>query len=315
MYIRKEAIRSSEIEGTKATIIDVIKKESTLEYRFPQDVDIIVHYIKAMEYGLERLKTLPLSLRFIREIHKILLEDTADAPGKTPGEFRQSQNWIGGNSLNTATFIPPPPSELYRCLDDLEKFIYSKNDYTPLIKAAFVHAQFETIHPFLDGNGRTGRLLTTFYLCKLGMLEKPVLYLSDYFLKNRKQYYDCLSGYHIENSDINSWLDFFLNGVAVIAEEAIDVSKKINSLRINDLKKIQTLGKRAKKAILVLEKLYNLPIITVKKIEEWTGLSRPQANELTKKMVELGILEQIDKKIGYRRQFWYKNYLDLFMEK
>jgi Fic family protein len=315
MYIRKEAAKSSEIEGTKATIIDVIKKESTLEYRFPQDVDRIVHYIKAMEYGLERLKTLPLSLRFIREIHKILLEDTADAPGKTPGEFRQSQNWIGGNSLNTATFIPPPPSELYRCLDDLEKFIYSKNDYTPLIKAALVHAQFETIHPFLDGNGRTGRLLTTFYLCKLGMLEKPVLYLSDYFLKNRKQYYDCLSGYHIENSDINSWLDFFLNGVAVIAEEAIDVSKKINSLRINDLKKIQTLGKRAKKAILVLEKLYNLPIITVKKIEEWTGLSRPQANELTKKMVELGILEQIDKKIGYRRQFWYKNYLDLFMEK
>jgi len=315
MYIRKEAARSSEIEGTKATIIDVIKKESTLEYRFPQDVDRIVHYIQAMEYGLERLKTLPLSLRFIREIHKILLEDTADAPGKTPGEFRQSQNWIGSDSLNTATFIPPPPSELYRCLDDLEKFIYSENDYTPLIKAALVHAQFETIHPFLDGNGRTGRLLTTFYLCKLGILEKPVLYLSDYFLKNRKQYYDCLSGYHIENSDINSWLDFFLNGVAVIAEEAIDISKKINSLRINDLSKIQTLGKRAKKAILVLEKLYNLPIITVKKIEEWTGLSRPQANELTKKMVELGILEQIDKKIGYRRQFWYKNYLDLFMEK
>ena len=315
MYIRKEAARSSEIEGTKATIIDVIKKESTLEYRFPQDVDRIVHYIQAMEYGLERLKTLPLSLRFIREIHKILLEDTADAPGKTPGEFRQSQNWIGSDSLNTATFIPPPPSELYRCLDDLEKFIYSENDYTPLIKAALVHAQFETIHPFLDGNGRTGRLLTTFYLCKLGILEKPVLYLSDYFLKNRKQYYDCLSGYRIENSDINSWLDFFLNGVAVIAEEAIDISKKINSLRINDLSKIQTLGKRAKKAILVLEKLYNLPIITVKKIEEWTGLSRPQANELTKKMVELGILEQIDKKIGYRRQFWYKNYLDLFMEK
>src|SRR4030043_731718 len=249
MYIRKEAAKSSEIEGTKATIIDVIKKESTLEYKFPQDVDRIVHYIQAMEYGLERLKTLPLSLRFIREIHKILLEDTADAPGKTPGEFRKSQNWIGGGSLNNATFIPPPPSELYRCLDDLEKFLYSENDYTPLIKAALVHAQFETIHPFLDGNGRTGRLLTTFYLCKLGILERPVLYLSEYFLKNRQEYYDSLAKYHSEKSDIITWLDFFLDGVAIIASEAIETSKKINSLRINDLLKIQTVGKRAKKAI------------------------------------------------------------------
>lgn len=315
MYIRKEAAKSSEIEGTKATIIDVIKKESTLEYKFPQDVDRILHYIQAMEYGLERLKKLPLSLRFIREIHKILLEDTADAPGKTPGEFRKSQNWIGGGSINNATFIPPSPSELYRCLDDLEKFLYSENDYTPLIKAALVHAQFETIHPFLDGNGRTGRLLTTFYLCKLGILERPVLYLSDYFLKNREQYYNSLAGYHSEKCDIDSWLNFFLDGVAVIAEEAIDISKKINSLRVSDLLKIQTLGKRAKKAILVLEKLYNLPIVTVKKVEEWTGLSRPQANELTKKMAELGILKQIDKKIEYGRQFWYKNYIDLFIGK
>jgi len=315
MYIRKEAARSSEIEGTKATIIDVIKKESMIEHKFPQDVDRITHYIQAMEYGLERLKTLPLSLRFIREIHKILLEDTADAPGKTPGQFRQSQNWIGGGSLNTATFIPPPPSDLYRCLDDLEKFLYSENDYTPLIKAALVHAQFETIHPFLDGNGRTGRLLTTFYLCKLGMLERPVLYLSDYFLKNRMQYYNSLAGYHSEKSDIDSWLDFFLDGVAIIAEEAINISKKINALRISDLLKIQSLGKRAKKAILVLEKLYNLPIVTVKNIEQWTGLSRPQANELTKKMSELGILKQIDKRIEYGRQFWYKNYLDLFISK
>ena len=315
MYIRKEAARSSEIEGTKATIVDVIKRESTLEYRFPLDVDRIVQYIQAMEYGLERLKTLPLSLRFIREIHKILLEDTADAPGKTPGQFRKSQNWIGGGSINTATFIPPPPSDLYRCLDDLEKFLYSENDYTPLIKAALIHAQFETIHPFLDGNGRTGRLLTTFYLCKLEMLERPVLYLSDYFLKNRGQYYNTLANYHSEKSDINSWLDFFLDGVAIISEEAINISKKINSLRINDLSKIQTLGRRVKKATIVLEKLYNLPIITVKKIEQWTGLSRPQANELTKKMVELEILKQVDKKIEYGRQFWYKNYLDLFINK
>lgn len=147
------------------------------------------------------------------------------------------------------------------------------------------------------------------------MLERPVLYLSDYFLKNRQQYYKSLAGYHSEKSDIDSWLNFFLDGVAIIAEEAIDISKKINSLRVNDLLKIKTLGKRAKKAILVLEKLYNLPIVTVKNIVQWTGLSRPQANELTKKMVEIGILKQIDKRIEYGRQFWYKNYLDLFINK
>src|SRR3990167_3833458 len=170
MYIRKEATRSSEIEGTKATIVDVIKSEAEIETnRFPQDVERITHYISAMEYGLRRLESLPLSLRFIREIHKVLIEKTADAPWKTPGEFRVSQNWIGGGSPNTAKFVPPIPSEIHRCLDDFEKFLYTKDEYPPLIKAALAHAQFETIHPFLDGNGRAGRLLTTFYLCKLGI--------------------------------------------------------------------------------------------------------------------------------------------------
>jgi Fic family protein len=315
MYIRKEAAKSSEIEGTKATIIDVIKTESQIESKYPKDVERILHYIQSMEYGLKRLETLPLSLRFIREIHKILLEDTADAPGKTPGEFRKSQNWIGGGSLNTATFIPPPPSEMNQCLDDFEKFLYTEDDYTPLVKAALAHAQFETIHPFLDGNGRTGRLLTTFYLCKLGILERPVLYLSEYFLRNQQEYYNSLAKYHKEESDTTIWLDFFLDGVAIIASEAIETSKKINSLRIKDLLKIQRLGKRAKNGGVVLEKLYNLPIIKVKQVEEWTRLSRPQANELVKKLVEIGILEQVDKKIEYGREFWYKNYLDLFINK
>jgi Fic family protein len=315
MYIRKEAAKSSEIEGTKATIIDVIKTESQIESKYPKDVERILHYIQSMEYGLKRLETLPLSLRFIREIHKILLEDTADAPGKTPGEFRKSQNWIGGGSLNTATFIPPPPSEMNQCLDDFEKFLYTEDDYTPLVKAALAHAQFETIHPFLDGNGRTGRLLTTFYLCKLGILERPVLYLSEYFLRNQQEYYNSLAKYHKEESDTTIWLDFFLDGVAIIASEAIETSKKTNSLRIKDLLKIQRLGKRAKNGGVVLEKLYNLPIIKVKQVEEWTRLSRPQANELVKKLVEIGILEQVDKKIEYGREFWYKNYLDLFINK
>ena len=315
MYITKEAARSSEIEGTRATIVDVIKSEADIEHRLPQDVERILRYIKAMEYGLKRLETLPLSLRFIREIHKVLLEETADAPGKTPGEFRTSQNWIGGGSPNTARFVPPPPADMQRCLDDFEKFLYLEDMVPPLIQAALAHAQFETIHPFLDGNGRTGRLLTTFYLCKLGLLERPVLYLSEYFLNNQQAYYDALNNYHREDGDISVWIDFFLDGVAIIAKEAIDTSRKINILRQKDTVKIQGLGRRAKNGITVLENLYKLPIVSVRKIEEWTGLSRPQANELVEKLVEIGVLEQKDKAVEYGREFWYRNYLSLFLSK
>lgn len=315
MYIRKEAARSSEIEGTQATIIDVLKSEAQIESRFPQDVERIVHYINAMEYGLKRLETFPLSLRFIREIHKVLIDGTMDAPGKTPGDFRTSQNWIGGGSPTSAKFVPPTPIEMSRSLSDFEKFLYAKDEYPPLIKAALAHAQFETIHPFLDGNGRTGRLLTTFYLCKLGILERPVLYLSEYFLNNQKSYYDSLNSYHQEEADIAGWLDFFLDGVAIIATEAIETSKRINILRQKNTIKIQSLGRRTKTGIVVLENLYKLPIINVRKIEEWTGLSRARSNELVQKFVDLGILEQRDKDTEYRREFWYKNYLDLFISK
>ncbi|MCL4353652.1 Fic family protein [Patescibacteria group bacterium] len=315
MYIRKEAAKSSEIEGTQATIIDVIKSEAQIESRFPQDVERIIHYINAMEYGLNRLETLPLSLRFIREIHKVLIGGTIDAPGKTPGEFRTSQNWIGGGSPNTAKFVPPTHAEMNRCLDDFEKFLHATNEYPPLIKAALAHAQFETIHPFLDGNGRTGRLLTTFYLCKLGILERPVLYLSEYFLNNQKAYYGSLNSYHQEDADVFGWLDFFLDGVAIIATEAIEASKKINILRQKDTIKIQSLGRRTKTGMIVLENLFKLPIISVRKVEEWTGLSRPQANDLVKKLIELGILEQRNKNIKYDREFWYKKYLDVFVSK
>lgn len=315
MYIRKEAARSSEIEGTKATMIDVIESQAQIETALPDDVDRIVHYIEAMNYGLDRLENFPLSLRFIREVHKILLEGTKDAPGKTPGQFRVSQNWISGGSPATARFVPPPLTEMMRNLGDLEKFFYSENDYPPLIKAALVHAQFETIHPFLDGNGRTGRLLTTFYLCKLGILEQPVLYLSEYFLNNQQSYYDALNAYHTENGDVAHWLDFFLDGVAIIAEEAIETSKKINDLKKEDDRKIQVFGKTAKTAAMVLEKLYELPIVSVKKIEEWTGLSRQSANQLVKRFVQAGILEQRNKGIGYGRQFWHKRYFDLFAGK
>ncbi|OGM77025.1 hypothetical protein A2188_02045, partial [Candidatus Woesebacteria bacterium RIFOXYA1_FULL_43_9] len=304
-----------EIEGTRATIIDVIKSEAQIESRFPKDVERIIHYIHAMEYGLKRLETLPLSLRFIREIHKVLIGGTVDAPGKTPGEFRVSQNWIGGGSPSTADFVPPTHTEMARCLDDFEKFLYATDEYPPLIKAALAHAQFETIHPFLDGNGRTGRLLTTFYLCKLGILERPVLYLSEYFLNNQKTYYQSLNTYHQEKADVSGWLDFFLDGVAIIATEAIEVSKKINVRHQKDIIKIQSLGRRTKTGMTVLENLYKQPIVNVRKIEEWTKLSRPQANDLVKKLMELEILEQRDKDVEYGREFWYRKYLDLFVNK
>lgn len=315
MYIRKEAARSSEIEGTQATIIDVIKSEAQIESSFPQDVERIVHYIHAMEYGLKRLETPPLSLRFIREIHEVLIGGTIDAPGKTSGEFRISQNWIGGGSPNTAKFVPPTYTEMNRCLDDLEKFLHATDEYPPLIKAALVHAQFETIHPFLDGNGRTGRLLTTFYLYNWESLrDQCFIYLNTFWI-TKKIYYGSLNSYHQENADVSGWLDFFLDGVAIIATEAIEVSKKINVLRQKDIIKIQSLGRRTKTGMTVLENLFKLPIVSVKKVEEWTELSRPQANDLVRKLVELGILEQRNKDIEYGREFWYKKYLDLFVSK
>jgi Fic family protein len=194
-------------------------------------------------------------------------------------------------------------------------FLYLDNIYPPLIKAALAHAQFETIHPFLDGNGRTGRLLTTFYLCKMGMLERPVLYLSEYFLNNRQAYYDALDEYHSESGNVLNWLEFFLDGVAIIAGEAINTSKKINTLRQKDMAKIQSLGRRTKTGMIVLENLYKVPIVSVRKIEEWTGLSRVQANELVNKLVEIAILVQKNKDVEYGREFWYKDYLSLFISK
>src|SRR3989338_7687147 len=233
MYVRKEAALSSEIEGTKATMIDAISAEADIKRDMPKDVDRILHYIKAMNFGLKRLERLPLSLRLTREVHKTLLEGTGDAPGKTPREFRKSQNWIGGGSPATARFVPPPSNELPRALDDFEKFFHAKDSLPPLIKTALMHAQFETIHPFLDGNGRTGRLLITFYLCQQSILERPVLYLSEYFKRYRDAYFDLMHNYH-DKGEVLPWIDFFLEGIATVSEAAITTSKKINDLREED---------------------------------------------------------------------------------
>jgi Fic family protein len=312
MYVRKEATNSSQIEGAKATMIDAIKAETEITNDLPRDVDDIIHYIEAMNYGLKRLEKFPLSLRLIREVHKVLMANARSDHFSDPGEFRRSQNWIGGATLATASFVPPAVPEMKNALSDLEKFLHADDDLLPLIKTALMHAQFETIHPFLDGNGRSGRLLITFYLCHLGLIERPVLYLSEFFKKNRKLYYEFLHAYH-NNGEVLPWINFFLEGVKTVSTEAVKTSRKINDLREKDMEKVLNLkGGLSENGLKVLQELYKLPIVNVKKIEEWTGLSRPSANALVARFVNMGILYQTDKEAEYARQFEYKEYLKLF---
>ena len=310
MYIKKEATLSSQIEGTKALLTDALHAEIERAPELPPDVDDILHYIEAMNIGLNELKNIPLSLRLIKKIHQTLLTNARSNFFPYPGEFRKTQNWIMGTNPNNARFVPPPPDYVTLAMTDLEKYFYSYRNIPILIKIALIHAQFETIHPFIDGNGRTGRLLITLYLCQEKLLERPVLYLSEYLKKNRDLYFANLDEYRKGN--VFLWLEFFLEGVGKVAEEAIETSNKIIELREKDQQKIMKLGKGAKNAIKLLKNLYKLPVINVKKVEEFTGLSREGANRLVKKFVELDLLVPKEKEKKYRRIFIYKEYLRLF---
>jgi len=310
MYIKKEATLSSQIEGTKAQLTDALHAEIERAPELPPDVDDILHYIEAMNIGLNELKNIPLSLRLIKKIHKVLLTEARSTFFPYPGEFRKTQNWIMGTNPNNARFVPPPPDYVTLAMTDLEKYFYSYRNIPILIKIGLIHAQFETIHPFIDGNGRTGRLLITLYLCQEKLLERPVLYLSEYLKKNRDLYFAKLDEYRKGN--VFLWLEFFLEGVGKVAEEAIETSNKIIKLREKDQQKIMKLGKGTKNAIKLLKNLYKLPIINVKKVEEFTGLSREGANRLVKKFVELDLLVPKEKEKKYRRIFIYKEYLRLF---
>ncbi len=314
MYLRKDAASSSQIEGTKATMIDVIEAEVKMSGRLPADVDDILHYIKALHYGIKRVSkdNFPMALRLIRELHKELLQDARSSHYSDPGEFRKRQNWIGGTRPDNASFVPPPIADMHRALADLEAFMHADDDMPTVIKTALIHAQFETIHPFLDGNGRTGRMLITFYLWKEGYLEKPVLFLSSYFKRHQKLYYDRLEGYH--NGEISPWVDFFLDGVIEIANEAIDTVSKITRLREQDMSKIQALGKRASEsAVAVLCRLYSQPIANVSTVQKWTGFTRPGAQTVVNRFVEQGILVPKDKDKKYGQSYIYKEYLDIFI--
>ncbi len=313
MYLRKDAASSSQIEGTRATMVDAIEAEVKVTDKTPEDVDDILHYIQALNYGMKRVTkdSFPLALRLVRELHKELMCKARVTQYSDPGEFRKSQNWIGGTRPDNASFVPPPVPEMLQALDDLEKFIHAEDDIPAVIKAGLLHAQFETIHPFLDGNGRTGRMLITFYLWKEGFLEKPVMFLSSYFKRHQKVYYDKLAGYH--EGKIEEWIDYFLDGVIEIAGEAIDIAGKITVLREQDMTKIQTLGKRAaESACQVFPRLYGQPIVDVATIQKWTGFSRPGAQRVIDRLIDKGILNPKDKDIKYGQSYVYKKYLDIF---
>src|SRR3989338_6635278 len=315
MYLRKDATASSQIEGTMATMIDAIEAEVQTSGDIPADVDDILHYIQALHYGMRRVQeeNFPMSLRFVRELHKKLMDSARATHFADPGEFRNSQNWIGGIRPDSPFFVPPPVPEMQAALHDLEKFMHADDSMPTVIKAGILHSQFEAIHPFLDGNGRTGRMLITFYLWKEGYLEKPVLFLSSFFKKYQKLYYEKLLSYH--NGNISDWIDFFLEGVIEIANEAIDTVGKITILREKDLLEIQTLGKRASEsAALVLPKLYAQPIVTVSVIQKWTGFTRAGAQTVIDRFIKMGILIPKDKGKKYRQSYMYKNYIDIFTD-
>jgi len=310
MYIKKESAYSSQIEGTKARLTDALLAEVERTPELPDDVDDILHYINAMNEGLMRLEKLPLSLRLIKEIHQVLLTKARSSTYPHPGEFRKVQNWVMGTNPADARFVPPPPEYVISAMGNLEKFFYSHQDIPILIKIALIHSQFETIHPFIDGNGRTGRLLITFYLCQQKLLRRPVLYLSEYFKKHRELYFSMLDEYRRGN--VTEWLEFFLKGIVNIAKEAVETSDKIIDLREKDLHEVSTLGRASKNAVVLLKNLYKLPIINVRKTQEFTGLSREAANRLVKRFVNLGLLHPKEKGKKYGRIFVYKEYLNLF---
>jgi cell filamentation protein, protein adenylyltransferase len=315
MYVRREAVLSSQIEGTQGTLEDLLDAELESEGRrgkgAPSDVGEIVNYVRAMNHGLRRLDELPLSLRLLREIHAELLRDGRGARA-TPGEFRASQNWIGpsGATLAQATFVPPPVPEMHIALDNFEKFFHREERQPVLIEAALTHAQFETIHPFLDGNGRVGRLLITFLLVHRGVLRAPLLYLSHFFKLHRTEYYDRLMAVR-RNGDWEGWLRFFLRGVASTAEEATKTAEAIFELREHH--RAQVMEATGSTGLRLLSTLFDRPLVNVKFVADALEVTFPTANRLVGRFEDLGLLREVT---GQRRsrRFRYDPYLKLFDE-
>ena len=313
MYIRKEAVLSSQIEGTQSSLADVLEAEANLlDAHRPGDVAEVVNYIEAMRYGLARLPSLPISTRLIREIHQRLMTGVRGQE-RNPGEVRTSQNWIGpgGSTLNTAIFVPPPPHEVGRALGDLEKFVHTEERLPALLRIGMVHAQFETIHPFLDGNGRVGRLLITLLLCEQHILSQPVLYISHYFKANRQTYYELLQAVR-DQGRWEEWLGFFLEGIRAVSEEATETARKIVTLREAHRKLItDEFGRAAASALTLLEDLFRRPVVSVKYVAELLDMTQAGANVLVRRMVEAGMLVETTGQ-ARNRAFRYGAYVDLF---
>jgi Fic family protein len=315
MYIRKEAVLSSQIEGTQSSLQDVLAAEAQiLTPDHPQDVDEVVNYVRAMNYGLERLKELPVSARLIREIHAELLKGVR-GQHLTPGEVRTSQNWIGpgGCSLKEATFVPPPPHEVAQHLGELERFLHSATPLPMLLRIGLAHVQFETIHPFLDGNGRVGRLLIAFLLCEQEILIKPVLYLSHYFKQHRQEYYDHLQSVR-DRGTWEDWLTFFLQGVVDVSKQATETAHRILTLReTHRLAITEQFGRAAGNGHRVLEYLYEHPIVSVNEVQDLIGTTYAAANQLVGKFVASGLLMEVTGQ-ARNRKFKYQSYIDLFRD-
>ncbi len=312
-YIRKEAIYSSQIEGTQSSLSDLLLFEMDEAPGVPiSDAQEVSQYVSAMIHGLARMEEgFPLSNRLLREIHKILLSHGRGS-SKEPGNFRRSQNWIGGTRPGNAKFVPPPPMEVQRLMSELESFIHEENEFPVLIKAGLAHVQLETIHPFLDGNGRVGRLLITFLLCHAGVLKKPLLYLSLYLKKHREEYYDHLDRVR-RTGDWEGWLAFYLEGVQVTADNAASTAQRITELFQLDQERLQPLGRKAGSLLRVHDALTKRPVVSIKEVTEQTGLTFPPASSAMQLLSEMGIVRELTGK-GRNRLFVYDKYLELLSE-
>ncbi|MCX7638646.1 MAG: Fic family protein [Cyclobacteriaceae bacterium] len=311
MYVTKEAIVSSRIEGTQTNMEEAMMNEAEIDPERRDDWKEVNNYIKAMNEAIGALPKLPLSLRLLRQAHATLLSGVRGTY-KLPGEFRRSQNWIGGSSINTAVFVPPPHEEVGPLMGDLENFLHNKDTgLTELMKIAIAHYQFETIHPFLDGNGRIGRLLITLFLVEKSILKKPVLYLSDFFEKNKTLYYDYLNRVRLLN-DLNGWVKFFLKGTVETCNNALKSLENILELKKDcEEKRIYKLGKKIKSAKLLLDYLYRQPIVNAESVSRVTGLSLVSSYKLLDDFLKLGILYE---KTGAKRNryFVFAEYFSVF---
>jgi len=313
-YVRREAVLSSQIEGTQSTLTDLLRYEVAGAGGMPiEDVTEVSSYVSALEYGLKRLQEgFPLSGRLIREMHAVLLAQGRGSE-KEPGEFRRSQNWIGGTRPGNAQFVPPPHHRVGECMANLERFLHDPNSaYPSLVKAGLAHVQFETIHPFLDGNGRIGRLLITFILHREQVLTRPLLYLSLYLKKHREEYYRLLNAVRFEG-DWEAWIDFFLEGVDQTATNAVETARHLVELFQNGAQAIQQVGRRASTALNVFRLFCQKPLLSIPQISEQAALSYPAVSNAIQVLEALGIVEEITEQ-RRNRLFAYKEYLRILSE-